>query len=137
MPPKNVVSQDSLKQKSLMTWLSKDQAKQTKAQSGSNNVNSAKKQTKVATLGQSLPPSSSPGSVKSIEMDHEEAVMPCSATLEVSAGTPSREGSTPPTSDTIDVDMLRIDDDEDQDDIGNASLNTRRVLHFGRVYALN
>lgn len=137
MPPKNQVSQDSLKQKSLMAWLSKDQAKPTKTQSASKNVDSARKQTKLASIGQSLPPSSSPGSVKSIEIDHEEDAMPRSATLEVSGGTPSREGSTPPTSDAIDVDMLRIDDDEDQDDIGNASLSTRRVLYFGRVYALN
>ena len=137
MPLKDKASHDSLKQKSLMTWLSKGQAKPTKTQSGSKNVDFARKQTKLASLGQLLPPSSSPGSIKSIEMDHEEDAMPCSATLEVSVGTPFREGSTPPTSDAIDVDMLRINDDEDQDDIGNTSLSTRRVLlYFGRYMRL-
>lgn len=131
MPPKSKASHDSLKQKSLMTWFSKDQAKPTKTQSSSKNVDSARKQAKLAPFGQSLPPSS-PGS---IDVDYDEDTMPCSATLEVSASTPSREGSTPPTSDPIDVDMLRIDDD-DQDETENVSLSTRRVFQFGWVYAL-
>jgi len=98
-----------------MTWFSKDSAKSTKAPSSSRNVDPLKKQTdsgKSASHGQLLPPSSSPGSYKSIDMDYDEDAMHYSATLEVPASTPSRQGSTPPTSDVTDIDMLQIDDDE-------------------------
>jgi DNA mismatch repair protein MSH6 len=126
MPPKGKASHESLKQKSLMTWFSKDSAKSTKTPSSSRNVDPLKKQTdsgKSASHGQLLPPSSSPGSYKSIDMDYDEDTVPYSATLEVPASTPSRQGSTPPTSDVTDIDMLQIDDDEDE--TGNVPLSTR------------
>lgn len=56
-------------------------------------------------------------------MDYDEDAVPYGTTLEVPASTPSRQGSTPPTSDVTDVDMLQIDEDEDE--TGNLPLSTR------------
>ncbi|KAF8348581.1 muts domain V-domain-containing protein [Amanita rubescens] len=123
MPPKSKASHESLKQKSLMTWFSKDPAKSTKTPSSSRNVKKQTDSGKSASHGQLLPPSSSPGSYKSVDMDYDEDTMSYSATLEVPASTPSRQGSTPPTSDVTDIDMLQINDDEDE--TGNFPLNTR------------
>lgn len=127
MPPKSKASHESLKQKSLMTWFSKDPAKSTNTQStSSRNRDPLKKQTdsgKSTSHGQLLPPSSSPSSYRSIDMDYDEDAVPYGTTLEVPASTPSRQGSTPPTSDVTDVDMLQIDEDEDE--TGNLPLSTR------------
>ena len=139
MPPKNKASTDSLKQKSLMTWFSKDAEKVTKAQSSSKNANATKNHTSSGDLvkkysrGELLPPSSSPESRKSLVMDDNEGVILSNTTHGNGTSSPavsSREGTAPPTSDLIDVDMLRIEDDEDQDGERDPALQIRRVEFF-------
>jgi DNA mismatch repair protein MSH6 len=125
MPPKNKQTIDSLKQKSLMTWFSKDASSTT--QTPGRQVGDRAK-----TFSSPLPPpSSSPESLKSTGMECDEDTVakgPARKQRRSSVGSSSRERSTPPTSDEItDVDMLCIEDDEELDAMESEIVQARRV----------
>ncbi|KAK2461207.1 hypothetical protein APHAL10511_006734 [Amanita phalloides] len=119
-------SHDTLKQKSLMSWFFKDSGKAS-AKSNTKSVGSARKQTNSTSYNERVPPSSSSGFVNSSGMNFDEGATHFSGTLEPGS-TSSREGSTPPTSDLIDVDMLQIDDNEDEDETESPTFRGKRKL---------
>ncbi|KIL62704.1 hypothetical protein M378DRAFT_128542 [Amanita muscaria Koide BX008] len=118
MPPKNKQSSDSLKQKSLMTWFAKGPSKPTHSQS----VRNSQRDLEWKEPSSDFPPTSSPESVKSTGMDCDEdlSVANLARKKRMSlVGASSREGSAPPTSDLINVDLLHIEDDEEQEGLGS------------------
>ncbi|KAF8635419.1 hypothetical protein AX15_000411 [Amanita polypyramis BW_CC] len=116
-----------------MSWFSKDAARATKNQSNSRDAlgsrSSSDNLARKSSFGELVPPSSSPESLKSTVVGHDEGVTPSSATCGKRASSPdapSHEGSTPPPSDLIDVDMLGAEDDEEQDAGENPTSQARR-----------
>lgn len=142
MPPKSKQSTDSLKQKSLMTWLSKDASRMTQSQFTPNRQSLIGAGDSAKMLPSDLPPpSSSPESLKSTSMEYDGDTVakgPTRKQRRSSVCSSSRDGSTPPTSDEItDVDMLYIEDDEEPDATESGIVQAGRVLgSLCRRYAL-
>ncbi|KAF8636930.1 hypothetical protein AX17_003181 [Amanita inopinata Kibby_2008] len=132
MPPTNKSSVESLKQKSLMSWFSKGPS--TAAHSGKRKPNTqtsnASKDADKSSLSRDVPlPTSSPESAKSVGTECDEGMVASNVKNETrmgSVGASSTEGSTPPTSDLVDIDMLSADDGDGNDE-RSPEVQIRRV----------
>ncbi|PFH50600.1 hypothetical protein AMATHDRAFT_80735 [Amanita thiersii Skay4041] len=132
MPPKNKPSAESLKQKSLMSWFSKGPGASVHPPHSNQNLSTPSCQAGSSKPARDIPPpSSSPESVRSMGTERDD-IPP----LNIGKGkripsvdmVSSGDGSTPPTSDLVDVDMLSHDEQEDGMDQEMQVRKTKRKL---------